>query len=139
MLPDRDGFDKAVYPVSPEMQIPLGRWVKRMLLVPCINAEGEPFVWGFIVADIMRGQRTTKVETAKRKIVDQATTQWVAMVWDGKRHIGVPAVDEGKYLGEPKWPEDLSFDLIIERCLTPEYIASTEHEIAKIYLGMAKR
>jgi hypothetical protein len=139
MLPDREGFDKTTYPISPRMQIPLQKWIKRMLMVPCVNAEDELFVWAFVVADIMRGQRTTKVETAKRGVVLQATEQWTALVWDGEKHIGVPAAENGRYLGEPKWPKDLSIDRILERCFASEYIASPEHEIAKVYLGLGKR
>jgi hypothetical protein len=139
MLPDREGFDKATYPVSPAMQISLQRWLKRMLMVPCVNVEGEFFLWAFVVADIMRSQRTTKVETAKRAIVQQATEQWTAMVWDGKKHIGVSAAENGVHLGQPKWPEKLSTGLILERCFASEYISSTEHEIAKVYLGLGKR
>jgi hypothetical protein len=139
MLVDRDGFDRPVFLVSPGMQPILQKWLKRVLLVPCINVDGILFIWPIIIADILLGQRSTKVEQNKREIALQAVSLWTALVWFKNRHIGEPAEEKGVHLGEPAWPADLAVDLINTRAFGGNYINSREHEIAKIYLGLGRR
>jgi hypothetical protein len=139
MLVDKDGFDRPVFLVSPGMQPILHKWLKRVLLVPCVNVDGIVFIWPIIIADILLGQRSTKVEQNKREIALQAVALWTALVWFKNRHIGEPAEEKGVHLGEPAWPTDLTLDLINTRTFGANYIASRDHEIAKIYLGLGRR
>jgi hypothetical protein len=139
MLVDADDFEKGVYPVAVQMVEPLREFLKRCLLVPCITKKGTIFIWPIPIADLTLKQRQTKIEQNKRKIAFEATTEWRTIVWTGGQHVGMPPDDGGEYLGEPKWPKDLTVDLILERGFLPRLIASKAHDIAKIYLGLSER
>jgi hypothetical protein len=139
MLVDQEDYEKGVYPVGVGMVEPLREFLKRCLLVPCITKKGTVFIWPISIADLTLKQRQNKVEQNKRKIAFEATTEWRTLVWTGGQHVGLPADDGGEYLGDPKWPADLTVDLILERAFLPRLIASKSHDIAKIYLGLSER
>jgi hypothetical protein len=144
LLVDKDGFEKPVYLVGPLQRPLLQPFLKRVLLVPTVNQDGEFFVWPILIADITLGQRATRTEQANREIVQQAQKVWTCRVWDpGKRkHIGVPADQGGAHLGDkgrPQFPEDLTRKLILSRTFSGAYIGHNDHEMIKLYRGLMKR
>lgn len=139
LLVDVDNMDKAAYLVAPEMQIPLHLWVKRVLLVPCMNQDHKFFLLRIALSDITMGQRQNASEKTRLQAVEAAVTKWTTIIWAGKRHVFRSADDDGKHLGEPDWPEDLTTDLINWRAFQDYWIGDDEHPIAKVYLGLARR
>jgi hypothetical protein len=139
MLVDADDFEKGVYPVSVEMQGPLGEWLKHCLLVPCITPKGTIFIWPIPIADLTLKQRPSKMEKRRREIAAEATTQWITLIWTKGQHVSHPADDGGVHHGTPKWPQDLTVELILERAFLNKLIGSRDHDIAKIYLGTGDR
>jgi hypothetical protein len=139
MLVDQEDFEKGVYPVGVKMVESLREFLKRCLLVPCITKKATIFIWPIPIADLVQKQRPTKIEKNKRKIALEATIEWRTIVWSRGQHIGMPPDDGGEYLGDPKWPETLTLDLIMERAFLPRLIANKKHDIAKIYLGLEDR
>jgi hypothetical protein len=142
LLVDREGFDKPVYLVGPRQRPLLQNWLKRVLLVPCVNQDGEFFEWPIIIADITLAQRATRSEQANREIAQRAMLEWICRVWVRGKHIPVPADENGRHLGDkgrPQFPEGLTRKLILERTFTGAYIGSNDHEIIRIYRGRTKR
>jgi hypothetical protein len=136
LLMDVDGMDKAAYLVVPAMQPPLAKWLKRVLLVPCVNQDGVFFIWPIVVADIALGQRSNRSETTKRNAAQRATDTWINLVWHRGQHHAVPATGN---LGEPAWPEGLDLRMINMRTFADHFIRDRDHDIAKVYLGLAGR
>jgi hypothetical protein len=136
LLMDVDGMDKAAYLVAPAMQPMLGKWLKRVLLVPCINQDLSFFVWSIVVADVALGQRSNRSEITKRAAALRAADAWINLVWHhGQHHI----VGASGNLGEPTWPEGLDLRTINMRTFEDHFIRDSNHDIAKVYLGLAGR
>jgi hypothetical protein len=142
LLVDKEGFDRPVYLVGPKQRPLLQTWLKRVLLVPAVNQDGEFFIWPIIIADITLGQRSNRTEQANREIAQRATKEWVCRVFHRGKHVGVPADEGGRGLGDkgkPQFPEDLTRKLILERTFIGAYIGNNNHEMIKIYRGRTKR
>jgi hypothetical protein len=136
VLVDEDGIEKTTYLVAPAMQPLLLHWLKRVLLVPCINQDHEFFLWEIPVADIALGQRTSPSEKVRREAAQKALTTWMTVLWYGRHHV--PRQADGD-LGEPKWPDDLSLKTINMRTFQDHLIRGREHPIACVYLGTGRR
>jgi hypothetical protein len=142
LLVDKEGFDKPVYLVGPKQRPLLQSWLKRALLVPCVNQDGEFFIWPIIIADIALGQRSNRTEQGNREIAQRAQKEWVCRVFHRGKHVAVPADEGGVHLGDkgiPQFPEGLTRDLIVERTFAGAYIGHDDHEMIKIYRGRSKR
>jgi hypothetical protein len=136
VLVDEDGIEQTTYLVAPAMQPLLLHWLKRVLLVPCINQDHQFFLWRVPVADVTLGQRTSPSETVRRQAAQQALTTWMTVLWHGHRHVSRHA--DGS-LGEPKWPTDLSRETINMRTFQDHLIRGRDHPIAGVYLGTGRR
>jgi hypothetical protein len=136
VLLDEEGMDKSVYLVTLSMQPALSTWLKHVLLVPCVNADKEFFVWPITLADATLGQRSNPSEVAKRKAAKSAITTWTHLVWAGNQFVIKTA---GGDLGEPTWPEKLDLRMINMRTFPDHFIRNRDHPIAKLYLGLAGR
>jgi hypothetical protein len=142
LLVDKEGFDKPVYLVGPKQRPLLQSWLRRALLVPCVNQDGEFFVWPIIIADITLGQRSNRNEQSNREIAQRARKEWVCRVWVRGKHIAQPAAENGAHLGnkgQPQFPEDLTRTLVLERTFVGAYIGHNDHEMIRIYRGLARR
>jgi hypothetical protein len=142
LLVDKEGFDKPVWLVGPMQRPLLQSWLKRALLVPTVNQDGEFFIWPIIIADITLGQRSNRTEAANREIAQRASKEWVCRVFYRGKHVAVPADDNGAHLGDkgqPQFPEGLTRKLILERTFTGAFINHNDHEMVRIYRGRTKR
>jgi hypothetical protein len=138
-LIDEEGLEKTTYFVAPEVQPKLRDWLRRLLLVPCINQDNEFFIWEIPMADIALGQRQSASEKVRLRAAQEALTIWVTVLWDGKKHKLRPADEDGKHLGEPQWPKGLTRQLINQRAYQDNYIGSLEHSIAQHYTGRGRK
>jgi hypothetical protein len=139
MLVDQDDFEKGVYPIAVNMQGLLEKWLKHCLLVPCITSKGTIFIWPIPIANILLKQRPSPMEKRRREIAAEASLQWTTYYWYEGKHGGHSADDDGAHHGVPKWPQDLTVELIMERAFLNKLICSRDHDIAKIYLGTGDR
>jgi hypothetical protein len=129
-------MDKAAYLVEPAMQAALHLWIKRVLLIPCMDQDHNLFVFRIGVSDVTLGQRPHRSETTRLRAVEEAIDAWTTIAWDGKKHVSRSADGD---LGEPNFPKDLSTDIINWRTFQDHYIGDRSHPIAKYYLGLAPR
>jgi hypothetical protein len=136
VLIDTDGMDKATYLVQPAMQAALHPWIKRVLLVPCMDQDHNVFVFRIALSDVTLGQRPNRSETTRLRAVEEAIGAWTTIAWDGKKHVSRCADGD---LGAPNFPEDLTMDVINWRTFQDHYIGDRNHPIAKYYLGLAPR
>jgi hypothetical protein len=136
VLIDTDGMDKAAYLVEPAMQAALHLWIKRVLLVPCMDQDHNLFVFRIGLSDVTLGQRPNRSETTRLRAVEEAIDAWTTIAWDGKKHVSRSADGD---LGEPNFPKDLTTDIINWRTFQDHYIGDRNHPIAKYYLGLAPR
>jgi hypothetical protein len=137
VLVDEDGLEKTTYLVARDLQPKLRDWLKRVLLVPAVNQDHEFFLWVIPIADISLGQRMSNTEKERRRAAEMAGNTWATVFWDGKRHKVRSA--DGNALGEPKWPKDLTRELINLRTFQDKYIGGINHPIAQYYLGLKRR
>jgi hypothetical protein len=138
-LIDEEGMEKTLYFISQAMQPKLREWLRRVLLVPCINQDNEYFIWEIPMADMALGQRQSASERVKLQAVQAALAVWHTVLWDGKKHVLRPADEDGKHLGEPKWPEGLTRSVLNQRAYQDHYIGSLEHSIAQHYTGRGRK
>ena len=137
VLVDTDGMDKAAYLIEPTaMQAALHLWIKRVLLVPCMDQDHNLFVFRIGLSDVTLGQRPNRSETTRLRAVDEAIGAWTTIAWDGKKHVSRSADGD---LGVPNFPKDLTTDVINWRTFQDHYIGDRSHPIAKYYLGLAPR
>lgn len=136
VLIDELGMDRTVYLVAPAMRAMLADYLTPTLLVPAVNQDGEFFIWPIPTGDIALGRRTTVRETSARNAAHKAIGTWRNIFYKDGSFVAIPARGD---LGEPEWPKDLTIKTINLRTFQDFLINSAGHEIAKVYMGMARR
>lgn len=95
---------KEQYWVAPRYRPEVAHRLTTFRLVACLNRAMSPFVWAINMGDASVNRRWRDTSLT---IVEAGQTCWVAKVAGQGAHELVRAKGD---LGEPQWPEDMSFD-----------------------------
>jgi len=127
VLEDQNDNQKSTYLVAPGLWAELASEITPVMLVTCINLDGNIFLFPAKVPDATG--RDNDWWMSKREGINLAQTKWVRM--QAKASLGtyavMGAVDD---LGEPEWP-DISFVEILKVAFRGRYIDSLDHPVIR--------
>jgi hypothetical protein len=114
--------------------------LRRVTIVVCINQFGVIFLWGVPVVDDNSGNRGQGYNLTAKKAAGMALSQWVRMrsIRKQRAYKIVPAEEEGQHLGEPQWPEEMSFADLLWKAFKGRIIKDESHPIFAKLAGREK-
>jgi hypothetical protein len=126
-----DQVDREIYLLAPELRSELASELPPILLVTCVDLDGNVFLFPAKVPD--SSGRDNQWWQSARDAIERAQTAWVRM--QAKTSLGAYEIMEATdNLGDPVWP-DVSFEEILTIAFRDRYVDSLEHPLVKKLRG----
>jgi hypothetical protein len=129
-----DDDDGEAYFVAPSMRGVLADNVKPTLLQLSIMRNGTLFIWPLTIPSAEGGGGRSWHESGI-KAKEFGKTQWIRVIADKTRNGYRVFVAEGK-LPDPAWPEDKTFNELLEIAFADKIIMSEDHPIVRKLRGL---
>jgi hypothetical protein len=119
------------YLIAPHLQPELEGEATPVILTPCINRQGELFLWP--VKSYSADGRRNKWTESTLEAAKLAKSKWVRITANMNKGEYDVIVAEGD-IPSPKWPE-IAFDKLINIAFKGHYITDIDHEVLRELRG----
>ena len=126
--------ENEVWAVPPDMQDALALECKAVRLYTSIDSSGNVFLWPIPMPDPLHPNQW---HVSHHETAQTARSKWLRMRTN--RVLGAYIWDVAKgSLPEPKWPEGMTYDDLLNKAFAGRIIDSLDHEIVKRLRGLVQ-